>query len=1447
MPTADVADARDLLRVLASRSRAHHRTTGPAPVITGVNIVQVPGDGHCLFHAIGKSLATNTECIASLLNSSINSIQNEHELSLVGLDDELAGITFDEEVTLISESSSIRDKIDFYTNRLDWIRLSNGGPCEMLLLSRACHGMLSFSVHQGPGLPTHLFRHQTDNHLRSRRHTIEVGVFHCNIQGREMSPTGCVDTDSPLPNHYDLVSYTINDNQTFYYWPFAGLETDDQRQHRYQLIEAACAAANAKRRAELAATEQASAAVLPILSDADCNPPPTSEEPLPRHAANASMIETAPINTNRRSLRVQQQEQERQQLSQQQLQPRETHSPVSLPSVEAVTAPAKPRCRKSPPATASSSSSAEINLPAPMAAPTPISDDELIFAHHISTQPIISSKPIHKTIKYRLQPLWIAINRICWRRYLVARDNKRTGEMISELGRIFNLPRTVLTKAPLGATRRHIKSLLSHPPPKDLSSSDVIAPPPLTSTLVDHETVEEEGNTRTNDPDARKSIIRACRIIKEGAQGCRKRAMKCLSQSSQSLPVLDDELLSEIMRLHPQNEECDLTPSQAGKLVSNVMQVPPLTSVDLDMLRSVIHTRVNNGSAPGPSGWTGDHLEAIMQDDDCANGVAAFVTDIFNGSSALKEVRDLILGSVLITPRKPNGSIRPIAMGEVLYKTAAHYAMQTFEPHLKNIFPSIQFGISVPGGSERAANLIRNIKSFLDVTKPNEDTIILGTDFANAFNATSRAQIRRSVLSDVRCRPIWRLFEFAYGDESPLHLFDANSGDLKKTIFSRCGVRQGDPLAAFAFAHTVQPMYTKIKEQFPNVFAVAIQDDLTLIGPSSDVFHAFDLLHRESPKLNLRLQPQKCSVLLPQNKDLHSTIAEQAHSRGLQTCSEVFKVLGTYIACAPEHEILIRDKYLSEVDEQRIMFERLAHPLMRENCQTAYALLRSCALPRMNFATRSVEPKLLEDAAKRFDELTLTCFGKLADLTIHDLEDTVRTQISLPLRQGGLGLRPTQRTMHPAYLSASLLSLTDLIQYLGDEGESRWQDHPTCQVMDTCIDIIKNQLKNAPDETRESIAKLNLLDKSGAHLWKRLRSAITKKDKNKNKDKDKPNQARPDPLLTHIESGLQNKLVHAMESSIIEEIKTKVDQMLSDHDRLTQAQRNKRACTTDKPLLDLKIRLVALSTPHAARAFTVLPTEPCLTLSAPQMRCAFRMRLGLIPKLFMREADCDCDIPDHPYVNDPQHLHSCSRLKGTGVSVRHDLIKNGLANALRELGASVIVEPTARAARVTVTDDESSDEKHHPSARRADLLYLHAEGCGFIDISVTHPMINKLKRQKSKFIVSEPLVAARAAELHKTKKYDANGAYTDFPVTPAILETLGGFGPAFVKLLKTVSKFDDQHSVQATFERLADRVAVLLAKGNHALELTGVPKAMAAYARKHFAPFYARQSFAVFD
>jgi len=60
---------------------------------------------------------------------------------------------------------------------------------------------------------------------------------------------------------------------------------------------------------------------------------------------------------------------------------------------------------------------------------------------------------------------------------------------------------------------------------------------------------------------------------------------------------------------------------------------PDLLAVDPVALAQLLKHRVDNGSAPGPSGWTGSHLQLLMDsgDKDAVSGPCMLTKDLSNG------------------------------------------------------------------------------------------------------------------------------------------------------------------------------------------------------------------------------------------------------------------------------------------------------------------------------------------------------------------------------------------------------------------------------------------------------------------------------------------------------------------------------------------------------------------------------------------------------------------------------------------------------------------------------------------------------------------------------------------------------------------------------------------------------------------------------------------------
>ena len=77
-------------------------------------------------------------------------------------------------------------------------------------------------------------------------------------------------------------------------------------------------------------------------------------------------------------------------------------------------------------------------------------------------------------------------------------------------------------------------------------------------------------------------------------------------------------------------------------------------AVDEALLRRVISSKLKNGSAGGPSGWTGELVAPLADDEECLQGLAALVRDILNGVLDANS-RSLLMASLLIPGAKDDG------------------------------------------------------------------------------------------------------------------------------------------------------------------------------------------------------------------------------------------------------------------------------------------------------------------------------------------------------------------------------------------------------------------------------------------------------------------------------------------------------------------------------------------------------------------------------------------------------------------------------------------------------------------------------------------------------------------------------------------------------------------------------------------------------------------------
>ena len=451
----------------------------------------------------------------------------------------------------------------------------------------------------------------------------------------------------------------------------------------------------------------------------------------------------------------------------------------------------------------------------------------------------------------------------------------------------------------------------------------------------------------------------------------------------------------------------DLHPPATGP-VPPLPPTVPLVEVDLDILITLINSKLQNGSAPGPSGWTGEMLAALIGDQECAQALRILVQDIFNGELD-DNARSYLVASRLIPADKSDGGIRPIAVNEVFYKLAAMYGTEIVKEKFKTIFEPTQLGVGARGGSGRAVHLVQS-----GLETMGDQAILLKCDIKNAFNSRKREQILAELFKHEDLKAIWRLAHWAYKDVSSLLVFD--QGDFQCSIESAQGVKQGDPLGAVLFSLSMNPLYAGCWDD-DNVLKVAIMDDGNLVGRFLQVVAAFDRFANSLDGTGLEMRRNKCGILWPHSSPVPELLTAEAATRGIAIHLGAMPTLGAIVGF---DAALISQWLNTKVQKQKPLFDLL----QRAELPTSTASSICCAEHGLSDASHP--PPLLAQHAQHFDGLVLETAIQRLGLP-QPLSDKATLTLHMPIRIGGFGLRSAVRTSPAAYYSAVARTAPDIL------------------------------------------------------------------------------------------------------------------------------------------------------------------------------------------------------------------------------------------------------------------------------------------------------------------------------------------------------------------------------------------------------------------------------------
>src|SRR6218665_780341 len=479
-----------------------------------------------------------------------------------------------------------------------------------------------------------------------------------------------------------------------------------------------------------------------------------------------------------------------------------------------------------------------------------------------------------------------------------------------------------------------------------------------------------------------------------------------------NLAIPDGDNLALLKEKHPANADPDALTRLPDPSVIGAWQV----SVD-EVLEAV--RTFPNGSAGGPDGFRPVHLLELVGSGEEARPLAEALTDFTNlllRGECPPSVRPTLFGGNLIALNKETGGLRPIAIGYVWRRLAAKCANKHAVSKLSSFFAPVQLGIAVPGGCEAAVHATRR---FIGSMGP--DQVLVKLDFTNAFNS-----LRRDVMLKAVRETIPELYPFA------LQAYSAPSilrfGHL--LLQSETGPQQGNPLGPLLFSLPLQPMLQALESELK----IGFIDDITLGGEAWRVAHDIEVVAELETTMGLVLNQSKCEIYSPDS----SRSQTAPFLNYTQVKAAELELLG-----AP----LFRGEALNAaLEEQCTVHRRSMIRLQKLPSQSALIRMRSSfGVPHLGYLLRC-SPCTGHHLLETFDELQR---AGLEAITNCSLNETQWLQASLPVRDGGLGVRRAASLASSAYLASAAATL-DLQTALltGPSGEAPSPDKYWEQIME---------------------------------------------------------------------------------------------------------------------------------------------------------------------------------------------------------------------------------------------------------------------------------------------------------------------------------------------------------------------------------------------------------------